>query len=199
MKRATVESCLGVVGTGTAGVAVAGAVALGVAEQNAKDQIHLLRGRIVNSQQKINQAVRAISSWSSTISQLHSKKSSYMRQQNHLHNEKGKIKELIRFLLDAKKYGSNYSIATKNAIQRTALTSKVVTRASKEYTLFDSSGTKRVLASFEEAWDAFEEMNKSGSNYNFIINFKCTQCSKSYQQFPHVLDDRLVCANCHCV
>ena len=178
--------------------AVGGIVVYKAIEKSAKEDISKFCGRIASSEQKIREVESTISSLSATISQLKCKKSSYMLQRSRLQNEKGKIKELIVFLQDAQMYGNKYSLATEYAIQRTGLTNKMVTRVvARGYTLFDSNGTKRTLASFEEAWDAFEEMTEKGNSYSFVINFKCTRCSNQYQQFPHIRVGKLICANCH--
>ena len=167
-------------------------------EESVKEDISKFHGWIANSEQKIHEVGSAIASLSATISQLNSKKSSYMSQRSRLQDELDKIKGVIIFLQDAQMYGSNDSLATECAIQHTGITDKVVTRdAAREYTLFDSSGTKQVHASFEEAWDAFEEMREKGNNYSFVMDFECTQCNNPYQQLPHIHKGKLVCAGCH--
>ena len=56
----------------------------------------------------------------------------------------------------------------QNCVSCTALTGSVVGTAEvRGYSLFDSKGTERMLASFKSAWDTFEEMNKNGNNYDF--------------------------------
>ena len=123
--------------------AVVGILACKEIEKSAEEDISKFRGRIASSKQKIREEESTISSLSATISQLKSKKSSYMLERSRLQDEKGKIKEIIVFLQDAQLYGNNYFLATEHAIQRTDLTNKMVTRAAAiGYTLFDSSGTK---------------------------------------------------------
>ena len=178
--------------------AAGGAIAFGQAEKEAENDIRRCHGRIEDTARKISNIESSISSLSSTISQLSSERSSYMSQRSRLQEEKGKMKEVISFLLDAQKYGSNFSNTTEDCITRTALTGKVTVKAeARGYSLFDSKGTKRVLATFEEAWAVFQEMSENGSSYNFEMDFQCTRCSKSYQQFPHVSSGQLVCFSCH--
>ena len=180
--------------------AAGGAIAFGQAEKEAENDIRRCRGRIEDTARKISNIESSISSLSSTISQLSSERSSYMSQRSRLQEEKGKMKDVISFLLDAQKYGIEFFIATEGCIDHTDLTGKVTVKAEAQgYSLFDESGTKRVLATFEEAWKAFEEMNEKGSNYIFEIDFQCTHCSKSYREFPHVSSGQLICSSCYCV
>ena len=152
---------------GTASV-VGGATAGGlvVAVADAQSDIDRIRKKIEDTEAKIRQSESEVHSLSRVISQLSSQKSSYMTQRSNLQEEKGKMKEVIVFLLDAKMYGNKFSIATSACVHRTALTGKlsgkVETRGFQGYSLFDSRGTKRVLATFEEAWNALEEMTANG-------------------------------------
>ena len=179
---------------------VGGAIAFGQAEKEAENDIRRCRGRIEDTERKISQIESSISSLTSTISQLNDESSSYMSQRSRLQEENGKVKEVITFLLDAQMYGNEFFIATEGCIDCTDLTGKVTVKAeARGYSLFDESGTKQMLAAFEEAWKAFEEMNEKGSNYIFEIDFQCTHCSKSYREFPHVSSGQLICSSCYCV
>ena len=175
-----------------------GALAFSQTEEDAEEDIRRCHARIYGIEEKKSQIKHSISSLSEYISQLSIQKSSYIAQCSHLQEEKGKIKEDIAFVLDAQQYWSQFSATTNNCINSTAYTGELVVKAEAQaYNLFDSRGTKRVLATLKEAWDALEEMNESGSNYNFEIDFKCTRCSNSYQQFPHVNSGQLICSSCH--
>ena len=178
--------------------ATAGAIAFNNAADDAKDDMHRSEREISSSKSKISQSESTISSLSNTISQLNAEKCRYMSERSSLQDEKGRIKKVIVFLQDAQTYGSNYTTTAEACIQRTALTGKVVGRVeAKGYSLFDCKGTERVLSSFEEAWDTFEEMNTNGSSYNFEVEFCCSRCSSSKQEFPHVISRQLICASCH--
>lgn len=178
--------------------AAGGAIAFGKAEEDAENDIKRYRGRIEDSERKISQTQSSISSLSSSISQLSSEKLRYMSQRSRLQEEKGKMKEVIIFLLDAQRYGSQFSNATEDCMTRTALTGNIAVKAeTRGYSLFDSKGTKRVLATFEEAWDVFEKMNENGSNYNFEMDFRCIRCNTSYREFPHVNSGQLICSSCY--
>ena len=181
------------------GGATAGGLVVAVAD--AQSDIDRIRKKIEGTEAKIRQSESEVYSLSRVISQLSSQKSSYMTQRSNLQEEKGKMKEVIVFLLDAKMYRNKFSIATSACVHRTALTGKlcgkVETRGFQGYSLFDARGTKRVLATFEEAWAVFEEMTANGSNYSFKMNFQCTRCSNSHLQFPHVSGGRLICDSCH--
>ena len=104
---------------------------------------------------------------------------------------------MIAFLIDAETYGNQYSKTAQACSQRTTLVEKVVSKAEKKgYSLFDSNGTERILTSFEEAWEAFEEMNEKGQSYVFKVDFQCSQCNYSCNEFPHVSGGKLICAGC---
>ena len=178
------------VGAGAAG----GAIAFNQIEKNAGKDIVEFRDRIAKSNQTIRKIEDAIFPLSARISQLNSEKLMYQSQRRDLQGEKGKINDFFVFLQNAKTHFSKCSHAAENAVQRTTMMTKVV---DKGYTLFNASGTKRVLASFEEAWDAFEEMIANGNIYNFVMVFECTRCGKSYHQFPHVHNCKFICASCH--
>ena len=61
------------------------------------------------------------SSLSERISQLNSEKSRLMTQRSDLHEERGKMKEVIAFLLDAQSYWKWFSTTTESCIANTAL------------------------------------------------------------------------------
>ena len=152
---------------------------------------------IRDTKRKINENESEISSLSSTISQLNRDESRYREDRRHLEKEKGRIKAVIAFLIDAETYGNEYSDTAQACSQRTTLVEKVVSTAEKKgYSLFDSSGTERILTSFEEAWEAFEEMNDKGQGYVFTIDFQCSQCNCSCKEFPYVSSGKLICAGC---
>ena len=146
---------------------------------------------------KINDYETAISSLNNTISQLNRDESRYREDRSRLEKQKGRIKAVIAFLIDAETYGNQYSETARACSQRTTLVEKVVSKAEKKgYSLFDSNGTERILSSFEEAWDAFEEMNEKGQGYVFTIDFQCSQCNCSRNEFPYVSSGKLICAGC---
>ena len=177
--------------------AVAGTIAFDRAADSAKDDMARCESEIRDSKRKISSSESTVSSLSSTIAQLNSDVRCYEADRSRLQNEKGRIKEVIVFLNDAKMYGNQYTITAEACSQRTALATNMVAKAeTRGYSLFDSQGTKRVLSSFKEAWDAFEEMNANGTSYNFKMKFSCSQCSCSCDEFPHVSSSQLICTNC---
>ena len=177
--------------------AAAGALAFNSAADKAKDDMRRAEYEIGDTKRKINEYETAISSLNSTISQLNRDESCYREDRSRLEKEKGRIKEVIAFLIDAETYGNQYSEAAQACSQRTTLVEKVVSKAEKKgYSLFDSNGTERVLMSFEEAWETFQEMNKKGQGYVFKIDFQCCQCNCSCNEFPYVSSGKLICADC---
>ena len=108
--------------------------------------------------------------------------------------ERENKEKVIVFLIDAQVYRKECTTVMDSCSQRTALVTKIVDK--KSYSLFDCHGTERVLTSFEEAWDTFEKMNASGESYNFKVEFECSNCNCSCNEFPHVSSSELVCANC---
>ena len=99
-----------------------------------------LGGAIPEFMEKISQIKHSISSLSEYISQLSIQKSSYLAQRSHLQEEKGKIKEVIAFLLDAQQQWSQFSATKNNCINSTAFTGELA--EVQGYNLFDSRGTK---------------------------------------------------------
>jgi len=164
----------------------------------AKAKVRRCQNGIADTKQRVCQSEGKMLSLSNTISQLHSQKSSYMTQRSCLQEERGKMKEVIAFLLDAQSFWERFSAAAKNCIDRTALVGELLENAeAHSYSLFDSNGTKKVLATFEEAWYTFEGMNENGRSYIFKIDFQCTRCNSRYKEFPHVNNGQLICSSCH--
>lgn len=167
---------------GAVGGVAAGGLLLAVA--SAQDDVYNIRMKIEGTERDIKRSESKNYSLTKEISQLHSKKSGYMAQRSNLHEEKGKMKEVIAFLVDAKVYGNQFSTVTRGGINRTALIGRLVSRVeTRGYSLFDSSGVKRALAMFEEAWAVFEKMNKSGSNHVFEMDFQCTRATGHTDSF----------------
>lgn len=178
--------------------AVGSAIAFDQAEKNAEDEVTRCQNRVADARESINRSERKKSSLSESISNLCSDISSLETRRHHLQEEKGKVTEVIAFLLKAQSYGNRFSFTTESCIDRTALVGDLVGEAEgPKYSLFDSKGTKRVLATFEEAWDTFEEMNDNGGNCIFKLDFKCTRCSSTCQEFPHVNNGQFICSSCH--
>ena len=177
--------------------AAAGAFAFDRAADEAKNDMRRAECEINDTRRKISNYETVISSLNNTISQLNRDESRYREDRSRLEKEKGRIKAVIAFLIDAETYGNQYSDTAQACSQRTTLVEKVVSTAEKKgYSLFDSNGTERILTSFEEAWDAFEEMNEKGQSYVFTIDFQCSQCNCSRNEFPHVSSEKLICAGC---
>ena len=177
--------------------AVAGAIAFGCAADKAKDDMRRAEREIQDTRRKINDYETSISSLNNTISQLNRDESRYREDRSRLEKEKGRIKEVIAFLIDAETYGNQYSEAAQTCSQRTTLVKKVASTAEKKgYSLFDSNGTERILTSFEEAWETFEEMNEKGESYVFTIDFECSQCNCFRNEFPYISSSKLICAGC---
>ena len=177
--------------------AVVGAVAFDKAADKAKDDMHRSEGRIQHTNSKICSTQSAIASFSSTISQLNRDIEHYKEQRRYLHNEKEKIKKMIMFLIDAQEYGEEYTSVMDHCSRRTDLVRNLVEKAEKKsYSLFDGRGIERVMSSFEQAWDAFEEMNESGGSYAFKVEFQCSHCNCPSNEFPHVSQGQLICTNC---
>ena len=142
---------------------------------------------IADTKQRISQSEGKISSLSTTISQLRSQNLNYMTQRSCLQEEKGKMKAVNAFLLDAQSYWNTFSTTTESCIDHTALVRQLVVNAeTHSYSLFNSNGTKIVLATFEEAWRAFEKMNENGRSYIFKIDFQCTRCNSTCKELPHI-------------
>ena len=178
--------------------ATAGAVAFDRAADRAKDNMHRSEGKIRDTKSKIASTENSIQSLSTSISRLNREIEQYREERRCLHEEKGKIIKVIVFLIDAQVFGKEYTNVMDSCSQRTALVRKIVDKATekKSYSLFDCRGTERVLSSFDEAWDTFEKMNASGEFYNFKVEFECSKCNCSCNEFPHVSFSQLVCANC---
>ena len=103
----------------------------------------------------------------------------------------------MAFLIDAETYGNQYLEKAQACSQRTIVMERLASTAEKKgNSLFDSNGTERILTSFEEAWDAFEKMNKKGQSYVFKVDFQCSQCNCSHNEFPYVSSGKLICAGC---
>ena len=164
----------------------------------AKAKVGRCQNGIADTKQRISQSEGKISSLSTTISQLRSQKLHYMTQRSCLQEEKGKMKEVNAFLLDAQSFWNTFSTAAESCINRTALVRQLLKKAKAcSYSLFDSNGTKKVLATFAEAWDTFEEMNENGRSYVFKRDFQCTRCNSTRKGFPHVNNGQLICSSCH--
>ena len=177
--------------------ATAGAVAFDRAADRAKDNMRRSEGKTRDTKSKIASTENSIQSHSNTISQLNREIEYYKKERRCLQETKGKIKKVIVFLIDAQVYGNECTTVMDSCSQRTALVTKIVDKAEKKsYSLFDCHGTERVLTSFEEAWDTFEKMNATGESYNFKVEFECSNCNCSCNEFPHVSSSQLVCANC---
>ena len=177
--------------------AAAGAFAFDRAADEAKDDMRRAECEIRDTRRKINDSEIAISSLNSTISQLNRDQSRYREDRSHFEKEKGRIKEVIAFLIDAETYGNQYLDKARACSQRTIVIEKLASKAEKKgYSIFDSTGTEQILTSFEEAWDTFEEMNQKGQSYVFIIDFQCSQCNCFRSEFPYVSSGKLICAGC---
>ena len=177
--------------------AVEDAIDFDHAANEAENEMRRAEHEIRDTKHKISDYESAISSLNNTIYQLNRDESRYREDRCHLEKEKGQIREVIAFLLDAEKYGYEYSDTAQACSQRTTLVKKVVSTAERKgYSLFDSNGTERILTSFEEAWETFEEMNEKGQSYVFTIDFQCSQCNCSRNEFPYISSGKLICAGC---
>ena len=181
----------------TAAGATAGAIAFDCAADKAKEDMQRSESRIRDTRSKISSTESSISSIGCTIEELNREQQKYEYERKCLQEEKGKLKKVIMFLMDAQVYGRDYTTVMEDCSVQTALTKRMVDRAETQYSLFDSKGTERIVTSFGEAWAAFEEMNKNGSNYAFEIEFDCSQCSSSCMEFPQVSDEKLICHSCY--
>lgn len=164
-------------GTAVTGAATAAAAAAAASfnedEKAAEREISQCNDSISSARQKVSQYEGSVSTLTNRIAQLNSEKARYNQQRSQMQQEKGRIKGVIAFLCDAQKFGQEFSDTTEHARDHTyhmALITRMA-QQTKDYRLFDSQGTELVLKSFEEAWDAFEEMNIKGTNYQFKIDF----------------------------
>ena len=140
--------------------AMGGATPYFKSEQEAEAFIHRCRGWIEDVMCKIHTNECRIGSICSSICELENQKSRYLEERSHHETEKGRMKKVFVFLQDARVFWSDFSSTTQNCISCTALTGRVVRTAEvRGYSLYDSKGTERVLASFKVAWDTFEEIN----------------------------------------
>ena len=177
--------------------AAAGALAFDRAADEAKSDMHRAECEIRDTRRKISDYETSISSLNNTISQLNRDESRYREDRSRLEKEKGRIKKVIAFLIDAETYGNQYLKSAQACSQRTGLMEEIASKAEKkDYSLFDSNGTERIVKSFEEAWEAFEEMNAKGQSYVFTVDFRCAQCNCSRNEFPYINSGKLICAGC---
>ena len=195
------------VGAPLAGAAAvgAGAAALAFADQekDAERDIRNYESRVSNLRSSISHAVSSIStlagevsSFDSQLSALTVQRQSFETERRHLEIEKGKVLKVVAFLMEAKTFWRKYSASTEQGQERTALLSRL-TQRSDVYTLFDSKGTELVLGSFKEAWEIFDEMSESSSEYIFKMSFLCSQCNRSVEELPHLNADKPICSTCH--
>lgn len=183
-----------------------GAIAFNDTKKDAEEEIRRCESSIFSAQQSISQyegkvstLTNSLSTLTNRLSQINSEKSKYNQQRSQIQQEKGRIKKVIAFLCDAQRFGQDFSDTTEQCIDSAddmADFLRMAQQTKKEYQLFNSQGTELDLKSFEEAWDAFEEMHTKGTNYQFNMDFNCTHCGHSRHEFPHVNVNQLICSSC---
>ena len=177
--------------------AAGGAIGFAAAANEAKMDMKRIEREISDKKGKVRSSESTVSSLSSSLSQLSSEQKRYRNERSCLDNEKGKVKKMIVFLLDAQAFGEEYRMAIETCSTQTALANRLVDRIEKKgYSLFDSRGTEIILTSFNQAWAAFREMRERQSDYVFKVEFDCTLCGCHRYEFPHVSSGQLSCATC---
>ena len=180
-----------------AAAAMGGAAAAGNAALEAESEKNRAEHEMNETKSKISNSECIISSLSNTITQLNGDTQRYEIERSNLQNEKGRLKEMIDFLLDAQRFGEEYKIAIENCSTQTELVKKLVDKVDKkDYRLFDCKGITIILSSFNKAWVSFREMREKQSEYVFKVEFDCPNCSRHYNEFPYVSHGQMVCTNC---